>query len=140
MIYLIFALPVVVFCVWIDVLLILDLFIPDPGPLELPPQTLALKIVTVISTALIPICCILGLAFGHRFNGRWRAIFPFVGNLLLVACLAFIIYSVMRAEHNGWDWEFFYLAGLAMVLVFGLVCVIVVAMKNSAEQAASSNP
>jgi hypothetical protein len=139
MVYLILALPVVVFCVWIDALLIRELFIPDPGPLELPPQTLAVKAVTIVSTTLIPIFWILGLVSGHHFNGRWRAVIPFLGNLLLVTCLAFIIYSVMRAEHNGWDWEFLYLAGLAMVLGFGLVCVIGVAMKNPAEQAVSGN-
>ena len=125
--YLILALPVVFFCLWIDVLHIREWFRSDAGPIELPPQGTALKTVSAISTTLIPIMWISLITFGHRFNGRWRAIIPFLGNLVPLSCLTVITYSVMRFEHNGWDWEFLYLAGLVVVLTFGVVCVVVVA-------------
>ncbi len=88
----------------------------------------------LIGFALMPFVWIGGVLVGHRFNGGWLATLPFVANLVVMSCIAKVLYSFMRAEHNDWDAEFLYVAGLIAILGFGLSSAIGAAWRSKPPQ------
>jgi hypothetical protein len=126
--YLILALPLLALCVWGDVLIVREWLNADSGYAH-KPSTMILA-----GFALMPFVWIGGVLVGHRFNGGWLATLPFAANLVVMSCIAHVLYSFMRAEHNDWDAEFLYVAGLIAILCCGLSSAIATAWRSKPPQ------
>ncbi|HEY8960724.1 MAG TPA: hypothetical protein VIM57_00875 [Luteolibacter sp.] len=121
--FIVLAVPSALFCVGTLAMVIRLMFIEDVGPIETPPRT-TLEIITPwVFLAAHPTVLLLSIFTAHRFNGTYRAMLPFLLNLLPVVGLFYFVRMPGDCESiaNEPTWPAWYLACVAFPLVVGLV-------------------
>ncbi|MDB2673586.1 hypothetical protein N9Y81_01390 [Akkermansiaceae bacterium] len=133
--YLILVFPVCVICIWLGILLIRGFFVPDVGVIETAPVSSFQSAIVGLSVLALPVLWIIGVIFGHRFNGLWRPVVPFALHLVPVATLSLIFLpDPQREGDSGPAGVFVYLLLNSLLLVAGLLCVVLAALKSRKEE------
>ena len=137
--YLTLSFPLAVFCLGADLLVIHGWFNPDPGPLDAPSPSWVEVVFVGGSVFLLPVFWILGAWLGHRFNGGWKSVIPFVAHFLVLAGLAWGIGQPRPPEEKPMPPLYLYPAFLAPLVMLGLAAALVAACCPQLDRAQSSS-
>lgn len=132
--YLFLSLPLLIFCLLLDILIVYGWFHPDPGPFEEQLPSLGITVLSRICLVLFPVFWVAGAWMGHRFNDRWKTTIPFTAHLVVTGGFAIFFAPLghtTRDETTPW---FLYFVFLAVIMAAGLACAIVSARSSGFDK------